>query len=204
MDSAVEDILVFWFGSTDLTALAGDEKQQMWWQGGAVLDGTIQERFDALLADAGAGRLDGWCSTLAGRLALIILLDQFSRNIHRGTPGAFAMDPRAQALCLEALDQGLEQHLGLHQRTFLLMPLEHAEDLSRQQRCMAEFARLAAEVPEEQVGMATYLIGFAQKHYDIIARFGRFPHRNGFLGRTHTPGEAAWLAEGGESFSSKG
>jgi uncharacterized protein (DUF924 family) len=198
--SHIDEILMFWFDSTDLTAAVPGEKQGMWWTGGSALDGEITARFGALHARASAGECDHWAESLPGRLALILLLDQLSRNIHRGTPAAFAQDTRARALTLAALDEGLERRLGLHQRTFLLMPLEHAEDRLIQERCVAEFSRLVQESPPEQAGTTTYLLSFAEKHRDIIARFGRFPHRNPILGRAHTADEAAWLEAGGENF----
>lgn len=200
MHDTIAEVLTFWFGSTDLTALADDSKQTMWWQGGPDLDAEIIARFGALHAEAAAGQLDEWRVSLHGRLALILVLDQLSRNIHRGTPTAFAQDPAACALTLAALDLDLHRDLGLHQQTFLLMPLEHTEDLALQERCVVEFTRLVDTAPADQRGYAIYLRGFAEKHRDIIARFNRFPHRNPILGREHTAEEAAWLAEGGESF----
>ncbi len=200
MHDEIAEILTFWFGSTDLTAEVDAETQAMWWRGGADLDAQIIAQFGALHAQAAAGQLDHWRASLHGRLALILLLDQLSRNIHRGTPSAFAQDEAARALTLTALDLSLHHDLGLHPQTFLLMPLEHAEDLALQERSVAEFSKLAASAPAAQKGTADYLLSFAVKHRDIVARFGRFPHRNPLLGREPTAGESAWLTGGGESF----
>ncbi len=200
MHDEIAEVLMFWFGSTDLMADVDAERQAMWWQGGADLDAQITAQFGALHALAAAGQLDHWRASLHGRLALILLLDQLSRNIHRGTPSAFAQDEAARALTLTALDLGLHHDLSLHQQTFLLMPLEHAEDLALQERSVAAFSTLVDSAPAAQKDTAAYLLSFAITHRDIIARFGRFPHRNALLGRDPTAEESAWLAAGGEHF----
>jgi len=194
------DVLNFWFSSTNLQDDPPLAWRERWFAGGPALDAELRARFGALHADAAAGRCDHWKATLAGRLALIVVLDQFSRNIHRGTPAAFAQDSAAQALALEALATGAESALGISQRCFLLMPLEHAERLEHQQMCVQGFARLLADTPTAHRERAEGFLAYAQKHHDIVARFGRFPHRNPILGRAHTPEEAAWLAGGGDTF----
>src|SRR5690606_17045287 len=150
----------------------------------------------AVLEDAGAGRLDGWARSPRGRLALIIVLDQLSRNIHRDSAAAFASDARAQALCMEGLERGDDRELAPLERWFFYMPLEHAESLELQERSVREFERLAAEAPAELQSALEAALDYARRHRDVIARFGRFPHRNTVLGRDSTPEEQAYLARG--------
>lgn len=197
MTGDASEILRFWFGTADVRAAPDPAKQALWWGGSPALDEEIRERFGALHARALAGELDAWAGDPAGGLALIVLLDQLSRNIHRGEAAAFAGDPAAQRLALGAVDRGDDAAVGPQQRVFLYMPLEHAEDVGLQDRSVALFTALAADLPED--AGARY-VSFARQHWDIVARFGRFPYRNAALGRPDTTEEAAWLAEGHETF----
>lgn len=203
---AIERILTFWFGSAVDDAETMKTQSSLWWGGGPELDAEIESRFGALVQEAVAGGLKDWCETPRGTLARTILLDQFTRNIHRGKPEAFSGDPEARRGVLAALDAGTDKHLRAIERVFLYMPLEHAEDLAMQERSVAVFTALVAEQPEAlAAGMKQY-VPFAEQHRDIIARFGRFPHRNPILGREPTAAETAYLAEGGATFgqSTKG
>jgi uncharacterized protein (DUF924 family) len=172
-----DEVLSFW-------RAAGETR---WFRRSEAFDGTISIRFSAALADARAGRFDGWEKTPEGALALVILLDQFSRNIHRGTPLMFAGDAKALGLAKRAVGRG--DHLAAPSLStfWLIMPFEHAEDLDAQWRCIGLFQAMG-------VNSMTY---WAKMHLDIIARFGRFPHRNAILGRPSTPEEIRFLAEGG-------
>ena len=198
---AAAEILDFWFGTTDLAAPAAEGRARMWFAGGADLDASIRERFGARVDSALAGDLDDWAETPAGRLALIILLDQFTRNISRGSPLAFAGDPEAQALTLAAVGAGEHAAMGLDQKLFLFTPLEHAEDLALQDQCVALFEDACAGEDGE---LAQKYLRYAVIHRDLIARFGRFPHRNPILSREHTPEEEAHLSGGGETFGQGG
>lgn len=200
MHAGAREILELWFGSSDVRADADPAKRVLWWGGGPALDAEIRERFGALHARALAGELDGWADTPPGRLALIVLLDQLSRNIHRGRAGAFAGDGAAQRHALAAIAAGEDRALGPDQRGFLYMPLEHAEDLALQERSVALFTALAADLPPERQAAGETLVDFARRHRDIVARFGRFPYRNAVLGRESTPEERAWLATDPETF----
>jgi uncharacterized protein (DUF924 family) len=170
------DVLDFWFrelGPHD------------WFRGGEALDTAVRDRFGALHSLAEAGALDDWAQTPRGRVALILLLDQVSRNIHRGTARAFACDARAQALAVEGIAAGMDTNLTFDQRHFFAMPLMHAEDSALQAQSVAHFAALADH--------AANVLRFAQGHHDEIARFGRFAGRNAALGRTTTDAERAFL-----------
>ena len=176
-----QDILQFWFHElSDSQRFAKDE----------TLDATLRTRFGATLQAATHGELAGWRTTPEGRLAEIVVLDQFSRNIYRDTPAAFAQDPQALTLAQELVASGQDQALDLTQRSFAYMPYMHSESLLIHAQALVLFA---------QPGMATTL-AFEQRHQAIIARFGRYPHRNALLGRASTADELAFLAQPGSSF----
>lgn len=173
------DVVKFWLA-------AGPER---WFTKNPAFDGTLAVRFGEALRAARLGEFDHWGTSPDGALGLVILLDQMSRNIHRGTPLAFAADAKALTLAKTWIAQGYHQKLAAPYAMWFLMPLEHAEDLDAQHRCVALFQTL---------GMHE-LVHYAKLHLDIIARFGRFPHRNSILGRKSTGVEIAFLAAGGFS-----
>jgi uncharacterized protein (DUF924 family) len=179
-------VLDFWFGAPPFVS------RPEWFRKDPAFDETIRGRFGALVDAAIDGRL-GWGRE--DRLAEILLLDQFPRNLFRGQARAFAGDARARALALALIDEGADAALHLLQRWFVYLPLEHAEDLGLQDRCVALCAALAAASPE----MAS-MLDYAERHRDVIRRFGRFPHRNAALGRASTPDEVAYLATPGSGF----
>jgi uncharacterized protein (DUF924 family) len=191
-DPLAADILVFWFGPQD--APAGNASRDVWFRKDAAFDAEIRERFGDATAVALAGGYGEWCATAGGALARVLLLDQFMRNIHRDTPAAFAGDARALATAEYAVDRGFDRALDVYGRWFLYLPFEHAEDRNMQQRSIALFGAL-----ERETGIAGPL-EWAQKHADVIARFGRYPHRNAILGRESTPEELAFLAQPGSRF----
>ena len=195
-----EAVLEFWFPADTARANA------LWWGKNEALDAEIDERFGALHRQACAGELDGWAETARGRLALIVLLDQFSRNLHRGDAKTYAHDAKATALALEGIDKGHDCELPPQQRMFMYMPLEHSEALAHQEQCVGLVEALAAEVaaepdvdPERAKKFGDY-VDYAIRHRDIVARFGRFPHRNEILGRDTTDEEAEFLTQPGSSF----
>lgn len=194
MGKAIEDVLAFWLGEPDETGMSDAAHRQLWFSADPALDTRIRERFSALVAIALEGGLDGWADGDRGLVALLVLLDQFTRNIHRGTAGAFVGDPAALALAREAVAAGRDRHLPLIHRVFLYLPLEHSEALADQDRCVALFRALGAESSHPGVAEFTR---YAEAHREVIARFGRFPHRNAALGRPSTPAEADWLARHG-------
>lgn len=173
----------------------------MWFGSGARHDAEIRERFGALHDRASRNELhSNWDATARGRLALIVLLDQFSRHIHRGTARAFAQDPAAQQLTLAGIDVGIDLQLAPVQRSFFYLPLEHAEDRALQARSVQCYERLATAVAEAWRKDYESFLDYARRHQAVIERFGRFPHRNALLGRPSTPDEAAFLEQPGSSF----
>lgn len=195
-----DTVLQFWFGGSADDAAVAAQQASLWWSKNSGTDTRIRERFENLVTAAAAGELDGWRATARGWLALIILLDQFPRNIYRDTPAAFAFDARAQKLCIEGLAAGIEQQLRPIQRVFFYLPLEHAEDREHQARSVTLFKGLAAQRPPEQAALFADFVDYAERHQVIVKRFGRFPHRNAILGRSSTPEEIEFLRQPGSSF----
>lgn len=192
-----DEVLVFWLGEPGAPPLA---QRAQWYKKDEAFDASMRTRFAATLEAAVRGELNSWEATPRGRLAKIILFDQFSRNMFRGTPRAFAQDKLAAALALESFDNGHYEAVAPVERGFVLMPLMHAEDLEHQNRCVTEFKKLAAEAPEDLVAYFTSMVDYAVRHAAIIERFGRFPHRNATLGRESTPEEVEFLRQPGSSF----
>jgi uncharacterized protein (DUF924 family) len=199
--SEIEQVLEFWFGTCGADGALDRARQKMWFSDGRKFDADIRKRFGKLHRRAARGELENaWAATPGGRIALIVVLDQFSRHIHRGTAAAFAQDPAAQRIAVAGVELGADRALVPVQRAFFYLPFEHAEDPALQQRGVRLFQRLATEVApawrKEYAGFADY----AGHHRDIIERFGRFPHRNRFLGRSSTPEELEFLQQPGSSF----
>jgi uncharacterized protein (DUF924 family) len=164
-----------------------DAGEERWFFKNPAFDGALSIRFKSALADARNGAFDHWAESPRGALGLVILLDQFSRNIHRGSPLAFAADRKALGLSKSVIAKGFDHYFPAPLALWFYMPFEHAEDLDAQMRGVALFTTRG---PSE-------MIHWAVLHRDIIARFGRFPHRNTILGRTSRPEELAFLAAGG-------
>jgi uncharacterized protein (DUF924 family) len=197
----IEAVLQYWFGASGADGSLDPAKQKMWFGDGRQYDAEIRSRFGALHERAARGELDReWTAAPAGTIALVVVLDQFSRHIHRATPAAFALDPAAQQLVTAGLDRRLDRELTPAQRAFFYMPLEHAEDLEMQRLAVRCFDGLARTVPEAQRKAYESFLDYAQRHLAIIERFRRFPHRNKILGRASTPAEIAFLKQPGSSF----
>ena len=178
-------VLAFWFDAAHRDA---------WFVSSPAFDAAIRTRFAATLQRASSGELDHWIDTPRGWLALLIVLDQFPRNLYRHDARAFAQDLHAQRLVTWGIEDGFDRQLPPIQRVFAYMPLEHAEDIALQQRCVALFETLCQSLPTEQREQYTGYLDYARRHAAVISRFGRFPHRNAWLGRTNTPEELAYLA----------
>jgi uncharacterized protein (DUF924 family) len=190
VDPRAQAILDLWFGAPGSPEFGAD--RNIWWKKKRAFDALLTERFGALLDEAQQGGLREWERTPTGMLALIVLLDQFSRNCHRNTPRAFAGDARALALARMLVKNGDDLRLpGAYHRAFAYMPFEHDENMESQQEAVRLFAALA-----DETGVSSFHES-ALKHADVIRRFGRFPHRNRILGRAMLPDEDAWLAEHG-------
>jgi uncharacterized protein (DUF924 family) len=196
----VEDILSFWFGTNPDDAVVAKEQAALWWSKNSQTDDAIRRRFENQLRAATHGELEEWPATAHGRLASIILLDQFPRNMYRGTAQAFSYDETALALSLEGLERSMDRELRPIERVFFYLPLEHSESLAHQERSVECFSDLVANVPAEQKRIFQEYLDYAVRHRDIIARFGRFPHRNKVLRRESTKEELAFLVEPGSSF----
>lgn len=186
-------VLDCWFGAPGSPTFGQERK--CWFSRDKAFDAMLQERFGALIDAAREGSLDSWTQTPLGALALVIVLDQFSRNCHRGTPRAFATDRQALCVAQQMIANGADLLLpGAHHRAFAYLPFEHDETLASQQESLRLFKQLKAEP-----GGGSYYSS-AVRHARIIERFGRFPHRNATLGRQSTAEEAAFLKEPGSSF----
>lgn len=194
-------ILGFWFGKEQDAVRVNAEKSSLWWSKDAAIDGEIERRFGSLVKAAGWGdELEAWASTPRGTLALVILNDQFPRNIWRGRAQAFALDERARKRADSALTAGMDGALRSIERVFLYLPFEHSESLDDQNRSLALYRQLAEAAPEEERELFFGFHDFARRHHEIIARFGRFPHRNAILGRNSTAEETFFLRQPGSSF----
>ena len=189
-----EEVLRFWFSSLATGDHAAMARQMEWWfRGGA--DSQIVERFSSLLTRATKGELDNWSQSPRSRLALIIVLDQFSRTIYRGTAQAFAQDPKALRLAREGIEVGHYTALETPwEKTFFFLPLGHSEELAILERAVDLAEELVKEAPQERRGMLEFSANQARGHRDVIARFGRHPHRNELLGRQSTLEELDYLA----------
>lgn len=176
--ASMDAVLAFWFADS-----------ARWWKKDPAFDAEVRDRFTALHQAIERGERESWLETATGTLAYVIVLDQLSRNMFRGTARMFASDPRARAAVRRALERGDDAELSPDERAFLFMPLMHSEDIADQDRSVALFAHAS---PEQ--------LRFAVQHRDIVRRFGRFPHRNALLGRESTPEERAFLMQPGSSF----
>jgi uncharacterized protein (DUF924 family) len=198
-------VLEFWFGHEPLTPALFAARMPTWFGGEdpaaqAARDARVVAQFGELAARAAAGALESWADSPRQRLALILLLDQMPRHIHRGSARAFATDDRAAALTLDGMQKAADATLDPGRRVFFYMPLQHSEVLEVQEESVAAYRRLVDESPEAWRPALAGTLDFARRHRDIVARFGRFPHRNAVLGRASTAEETAWLEDGGERF----
>ncbi len=200
METIRDELFGFWFGSSNDDAEVGESQSSLWWASNAETDDLLGARFGQAAAAAAAGTLDHWSGSPRGRLALILLLDQLPRVIHRGTPGAFAQDAKARRVAGKGLASGADHLLRPIERVFFFLPFEHSEDAADQQRSVELFRGLAAEVPETWKKLFDTYVDFAVRHREIVDRFGRFPHRNAILGRESTPEETEFLKQPGSAF----
>jgi len=188
-------VLEFWFGRVPAPDLPADEIKSRWFSSNAEFDARIRRQFGALVTQAIDGGLADWEHLPRGRLALVLLLDQFTRNLFRGSERAFAGDPRALSLADEAVATGADRALTLCERSFLYLPFEHAEDRHCQVQSLRCFRSLVDEAAPECREHYAGCLEFAERHKVVIDRFGRFPHRNAVLGRASTVEEQHHLAD---------
>jgi uncharacterized protein (DUF924 family) len=190
-----EEVLSYWFPEDINNADPETRRRQgeRWMHGGPEVDREITERFGKLLERARSGELDHWADTSRGRLALIIVLDQFSRNIYRGSPLSYSQDKKALKLALEGIDLRMDRELGDMERMFFWLPIGHSEDLALHERSVRHAEEEAANAPPHLKALYEFGVSQARAARSVIARFGRHPHRNEVLGRTSTPEELEYL-----------
>jgi uncharacterized protein (DUF924 family) len=204
---SAQDLLLFWFGPRPYTAAQVQQHSRLWFgepdapELRPQTDELIRERYSELTLIAEKGALAAWESSPRRRLALILLFDQFSRNIYRGSARAYAQDLAALSLTVSGMQIGADATLDPVERLFFYMPLLHAESLDVQEESVAAFRRLVEEAPADLHNTFQASLDSAVEHRDVIAHFGRFPHRNRVLGRESTSEEVAWLATEGSDFN---
>lgn len=190
----IDEILSFWFKERKLTAPKIDSRMDIWFGEDPVFDHEIEKAFGTDVDSASDGKLNHWAHKPHGRLALILLLDQFRRNIYRGTVDAFAKDKVALKLCVEGAMEKADQSLSPIERVFFYMPLQHSESIKVQAKAVKIYDRLAEAVSPTYAETFATIAQFAELHHDIVELFGRFPHRNKLLNRQNTPREDEYLS----------
>lgn len=198
-----EDVLRYWFGEADHAAPTPEAlgaQLRLWFAQSSATDAFVRAEFGAELDAASSGGLGEWARSPRGRLALIVVCDQFPRNVHRDSPLAFAMDARAVGLTEEGLARGEDASLNVAHRIAFYMPLMHAEDMRRQERSLALYARLHDDAPPVLRPAFAKVYEAAERHHRIVRLFGRYPHRNAVLGRATTPEESEFLSGPDASF----
>jgi len=193
------ELIETWFAKTLQDPASVGDRMAWWFGPNGKRDADLEKRFGGLVKKCGDGLQYDWLEHPEGRLAVIITLDQLPRNLFRGSPEAFTFDAYTAALCMAAALTGQDRELQPVQRAFLYMPLQHFEDLAGQETGVALYQQLADETPAWPIFQQGFL-PYAKQHRDIIARFGRFPHRNKTLGRKNTPEEDIYLAAGAPTF----
>ncbi len=189
----IDHILTYWLDPKPQSEVDAAARWKFWFSSSDVVDKEVRERFGVLVDRARRGELDEWTATPRGALALIILIDQFSRNLYRGTPEAFSADPHALALARAGFENGAFTDFDVFDHVFVALPFRHAEDLEAQRFALDVAQRDAMRGAPAHRAFLVNSVVWARKHYDVIARFGRFPHRNAALGRATTPEEAEYL-----------
>ena len=193
-------VLQFWFGDVDELGRSDVQHSRRWFMKDDAFDREIADRFGETYADVRAGHREAWLDDPRGRVAYVIVLDQFPRNMFRGTARMFEADRQALAAAVEGVARHDDERLTVNERSFLYMPYMHSEEIGMQERSVSLFTDLANDAPSELRGSLAAGVQYAKKHHDIIERFGRFPHRNTLLGRESTPAELAFIAEPGSGF----
>lgn len=195
MNETIEKILDYWFGGFPDPYSADPTRFKMWFEESHKYDQEIFIKFGAVYQRAVEGELEHWLDMPRGRLAVIILLDQFSRHIHRGYADAFAQGEKAQTICLEGIGAGDDFNLHPIERSFFYLPLEHAEDIEKQRYSVQAYNQLLSDVPESHQQPYREMLEYAMKHHYMIEIFGRFPELNEILGRESTEKELRFIEE---------
>jgi uncharacterized protein (DUF924 family) len=200
IDTSAERVLRFWFGPTDEDGMSTAEVAARWFGKAASFDDAIREQYGEEHAAVMRGERDSWLTSARGRLAYLIVLDQMSRNMFRGTPRMFASDELALAAAMQGIDLGMDRTLAGDLRAFYYLPLMHSERLEVQRRCVDLFRSFTEESEGRVRERMAHSLTYAIAHRDIVAKWGRFPHRNEVLGRESTSEEKAFLEQPGSSF----
>jgi uncharacterized protein (DUF924 family) len=195
-----ESVLSFWFGDGDDDARIAKTQSALWWGKNPETDRMLAQRFGNMLEAVRSGALASWMEKPRDALALTLLTDQMPRSIYRGTPLAFASDTVALAVARQGIEAGQDRQLRPLERVFFYLPFEHAESMAEQDRSVALFSALFQQAPPDRMELYRGYLTFALRHRHVIARFGRFPHRNAVLGRESTEEERVFLSEPGSSF----
>lgn len=193
MPDKIHDLLNFWFGSLGSADLPTSDRTNLWFGENDTIKKQLVSTFTKEYESAAAGDLIEWANSPRGRLALIILLDQFPRYLHRHSPKAFMHDETAQQLCVEGLREKMDQSLTLIERVFFYMPLVHAENSEIQEKSIRLYQELVSLSMSETTQIYQLFLAYAYAHFRVIKEFGRFPQRNKVLGRTSTDAELAFL-----------
>jgi uncharacterized protein (DUF924 family) len=200
MHADADAVLDFWFGAAGTAAEIAARQRNLWFGKSAANDALVVERFADTLIAVGKGELDRWKDSPRGLLALIVVLDQFPHHIHRNHGLSFAYDAQSLALTQAMIQRGDDARVAPIERVFVYLPLEHAESLAMQDLSVAQYEKLVAEASPEERGLFEGFLDYARKHHDVVARFGRFPHRNELLGRPSSPEEIEFLKQPGSRF----
>ncbi|MHB8825281.1 MAG: DUF924 family protein [Thiobacillus sp.] len=200
MIATPEAVLDFWFGAPGPATEVAARQRPLWFAKSAANDQIVAARFAETLVAAGKGDLDNWAVSPRGRLALIVVLDQFPHHVHRGHGQSFAYDARSLALALNMIEHGEDARVTPIERVFVYLPLEHAESIEMQDRSVALYEKLVNEAAADERQLFEGFLDYARKHRDVVARFGRFPHRNELLGRPSTLEEIEFLKQPGSRF----
>lgn len=200
MNTAIDNILSTWFGTLDAEGRAEPQVRSAWFKKDPEFDQRMRDQFGELHKRAIKGELEDWLTDSRGRLAYIILLDQLSRNMYRNTKDMYAGDEQALSVAKETIASGKDRSYRFAERGFLYLPLMHSEALSDQERCIELYKAFALELEGEKRKEVEMNVDYAIRHRDIVARFGRFPHRNEILGRPSTPEELEFLKMPGSGF----
>ena len=195
MSSSPEDIISYWLGPEDTSPELFNQKQTNWYASSTEIDDDIRRRFGETLHQAEMGELDQWLESTPGSLALVILFDQFSRNLYRGSAGVYKNDPLALSTAVSLIDANAHQLLNVPSRILLYHPLHHAEDRALQLRVVSLYENLLSSADHEWHKIINDHLSFARGHSELVMRFGRFPHRNAILGRASTVDELAHLEQ---------
>ena len=195
-----EAIISYWLGSSDSNPARFEAQQKLWYHSKPETDNYIRTAFESDLVSAKNGNLSDWRNTAQGSLALVILLDQFSRNLYRGTPAAYVNDVQAQDVVVSLLERDGHLSFNIPAKIIFYHPLHHAENLIFQRKAVSLFEEMLEHASDEWRESISRNLAFIKNHCDIISRFGRFPHRNTILGRQSTPEECRYLKQDKRSY----